>query len=310
MRRSGTTTSSVALRIVLLALVAVLGAGAYAYAASPSAGGGGGHGDTAAHGGACFDDHWSVFDEVAPAFRENVCGMLGQGFIEGKPVSRGFHILMAVLVALVSLGFAFAARGALTRKETAVVPETKLSFRTFFELVIEAVLNLMIDVMGEKKARQFLPLIGALAIFIFFSNLAGSIPGFLPPTDNLNTTFALGGVVFVMTHVAGLREHGIGYVKHFLGPIIKWYALPLMIVMAFIEIISHLVRPCSLAVRLMGNIFGDHTVLGIFLGFHILFVPLPIMVLGLLVCVVQTLVFCLLSIVYIALAVEHAEEGH
>jgi F-type H+-transporting ATPase subunit a len=117
-------------------------------------------------------------------------------------------------------------------------------------------------------------------------------------------------VVFVATHIFGIRAHGIAYFKHFLGPIIKWYALPLMLLMLVIETISHLVRPLSLAIRLMGNIMGDHKVLGIFLSFGVLLVPLPVMALGLLVSVVQTLVFCLLSMVYIALAVEESEEGH
>ena len=83
-----------------------------------------------------------------------------------------------------------------------------------------------------------------------------------------------------------------------------------MILMFLIEIVSHLARPASLAIRLMGNMFGDHQVLGVFLGFGIILIPLPIMVLGTLVCVVQTLVFCLLSIVYIALAVENTHDDH
>ena len=107
-------------------------------------------------------------------------------------------------------------------------------------------------------------------------------------------------VVFMVTHIYGVREHGfVAYFAHFCGPVRNIFALPLMLLMFVIEIVSHLARPLSLAVRLMGNMVADHKVLGIFL---------PVMVLGLLVAVVQTLVFCLLSIVYIALAVEHAEE--
>lgn len=263
----------------------------------------GGHG-----AGGCLDDHWYLLSAI-PALSHNLCGMLGNSYVEGTPVGRGSHIPMAVIVAALSILFALFARKRLLESEAAIVPQTKLTFATFFEILVETVFNLMARMMGEKHARQHLPLIAALAIFILFSNLAGAIPGLLPPTDNLNTTFALGIIVFFMTHYAGVKEHGPSYFKHFLGPIIKWYALPLMIIMVFIETISHLVRPASLAVRLMGNIFGDHKVLGIFLGFHLVLVPLPIQVLGLLVAVVQTLVFCLLSIVYISMAVEHAE-GH
>lgn len=298
--------------LLLTALLAVGVGPSPAHAAAEAAGAEHGVEHAAAHAAqdGCFDDHWSFFD-FAPALRHNLCGVFGMSYVEGTPVARGVHVLMALVVALISILFALAARKTLAKKDEAVVPQTKLTFSTFFEIVVEMVYGMMARMMGDRNARQFLPLIAALAIFILFSNLAGAIPGLLPPTDNLNTTFALGSVVFVMTHYAGVKAHGPKYFKHFLGPIIKWYALPLMIIMLFIELISHLVRPASLAVRLMGNIFGDHKVLGIFLSFHLVLVPLPIQLLGLLVAVVQTLVFCLLSIVYISMALEHAEEeGH
>lgn len=268
-------------------------------------------GEAPAHGGhgteGCFADHWSLFDTV-PALRHNLCGAFGRSYLEGQQVGRGMHVVMALVVLLAAMIFSLLARRALAGGgEKALVPQSRLSFFTFFEILIQMLLAMMSNMMGEKHARRFLPLIAGLAIFILFSNLLGMIPGFLPPTDNLNTTLALGSVVFVMTHVAGVQEHGIAYFKHFLGPIIKWYALPLMLLMLVIETISHLVRPASLAMRLMGNMFGDHMVLGVFLSFHLLLVPLPIQVLGLLVAVVQTLVFCLLSIVYISMAVEHQE---
>ena len=192
--------------------------------------------------------------------------------------------------------------------EDRIVPEAKLSIRTFFELMVEGVLGMMRDIIGPN-ADRFLPLIGTLAVFIFISNCLALVPGMQPPTANLNTTLALAIPVFLATHVFGLKEHGIGYLKHFLGPIIKWYALPLMIIMVIIEIISHLARPLSLSLRLLGNIFGDHTVFAVFMGLVSipLIYPIPIVALGLIVCIVQTLVFCLLSMVYIGLAVAHED---
>ena len=77
-----------------------------------------------------------------------------------------------------------------------------------------------------------------------------------------------------------------------------------------IELISHLARPLSLTLRLFGNMVGDHKVLTIFLGFGIVIVPIPVMILGIIVCVVQTLVFCLLSTVYIGMAIEDLHEHH
>jgi F-type H+-transporting ATPase subunit a len=192
--------------------------------------------------------------------------------------------------------------------EERIVPENKLTIRTFFELIVEGVIGMMRDIIGPN-ADRFLPLIGTLAVFIFVSNCMALVPGMQPPTANLNTTLALATPVFLATHYYGVKEHGLPYFKHFLGPIIKWYALPLMIIMLIIEIISHLARPLSLSLRLLGNIFGDHTVFAVFMGLVSipLIYPIPIVALGLIVCIVQTLVFCLLSMVYIGLAVAHED---
>jgi F-type H+-transporting ATPase subunit a len=108
--------------------------------------------------------------------------------------------------------------------------------------------------------------------------------------------------VFVLTHVYGVKEHGLAYFKHFLGPSI-WLA-PLMLP---IELISHIARPVSLSMRLMGNIVGDHKLVGVFFGILPFVLPVPFMVMGVLVCVVQAVVFSLLTTVYISQAVAHEE---
>lgn len=190
---------------------------------------------------------------------------------------------------------------------TDLLPQGRLTVRNFVELVVGAVFRMMSDMMGDKAARHFLPLIGTCAFFILFSNALGLVPGFLPATDNLNTTFACGIVIFFATHIYGVKEHGLGYFKHFLGPVPA--LAPLMLV---IEFVSHVARPLSLAIRLMANMMADHLVLGIFVGFlswYLLWLPLPLpmYMLGSLVVLVQTVVFCLLSTVYISMAIEHAE---
>jgi len=108
--------------------------------------------------------------------------------------------------------------------------------------------------------------------------------------------------VFLLSHVFGVREHGLKYFKHFLGPI--WWLIPLMLP---IELISHIARPVSLSMRLMGNIVGDHKLVGVFFGILPILLPLPFMVMGVLVCVVQAVVFSLLTTVYISQAVAHEE---
>jgi F-type H+-transporting ATPase subunit a len=188
-----------------------------------------------------------------------------------------------------------------------LVPPARLTIRNFVELLVGTCYRMMSDIMGAKAARHFLPLIGTCAFFILFSNALGLVPGFTPPTSNFNTTLACGLVIFVVTHLYGLKTNGWHHIKHFFGPVIGLPWLPLMLLMFVIEVISHIARPLSLGIRLMANMTADHLVLTIFLGLVPILVPLPMYVLGTLVVVVQALVFCLLSTVYISLAIEEAE---
>ncbi len=198
--------------------------------------------------------------------------------------------------------------------EKAIVPPSRFNLRNLMEMFSDAIMSVATGVMGEKNAERYLPIIGTLAFFIFFSNCLALLPGFAPPTATLKTNVALALSVFVLTHYYGVREHGLKYFKHFLGPVI-WLA-PLMLP---IELVSHIARPLSLSLRLLGNIAADHKVVSAFFALVPLLVPVPFLILGVLVCIVQTLVFCLLSMVYIQGAVaheghgddgEHAHEGH
>jgi F-type H+-transporting ATPase subunit a len=213
------------------------------------------------------------------------------------------HVMGAAVVLLFlaygAMRYASAVSGS---GDAGLVPPPKLGLRNLFEVLADTVLGLMAGVMGEKAAKRYLPLVGTLFIFILFSNLLGLIPGFLPPTETLKTNLALSITVFLLSHVFGVREHGLKYFKHFLGPI--WWLIPLMLP---IELISHIARPVSLSMRLMGNIVGDHKLVGVFFGILPILLPLPFMVMGVLVCVVQAVVFSLLTTVYISQAVAHEE---
>lgn len=236
-------------------------------------------------------------------------GMLGQPHdIAANPSHGAEAVVHAGVVLLLLSGIGFLAYRKLKNTQSALIPDEKLTPATFAEIMVGASYGLMKDIMGPKAARYFLPLIGTCAFFILFSNLLGLVPGFLSPTGSLAVTLALGLIIFVTTHIYGIKEHGFAYIKHFLGPIIKWYALPLMLLFLVVELISHFVRPMSLGMRLMANMFADHAVLGVFLALIAWFVPVPVLLLGSLVCVVQALVFCILSTVYISMAIEHSEE--
>jgi F-type H+-transporting ATPase subunit a len=114
-------------------------------------------------------------------------------------------------------------------------------------------------------------------------------------------------VIFFTTHIYGLKENGFGYVAHFFGPIRKWYAFPFMLMMFAIEVVSHMSRPLSLGIRLAGNMFADHKVVATFTLLVPILLPVPMLLLGVLVCIVQVAVFCILSMVYIGMAVAHEE---
>jgi F-type H+-transporting ATPase subunit a len=251
--------------------------------------------------------------DLIPSFAEHEHGQgWGHLFNGAKPVLTPSapitltHVVMSLVALAIILTLAFIARGKYADKKSALIPEGHLSIRNVFETIFDAVFDLMASMMDKHYARTFFPLIGSLSIYILFSNLMGLVPGLAPPTSSLNTNLACSVVVFVFYNFIGLREGGVEYLKHFMGPVL-WLA-PLMIV---IELVGHAFRPISLAVRLGGNMTGDHMVLAIFgdlakgaIGVPLL-LPVPFLFLGLLVCVIQTLVFCLLSTIYISMALPH-----
>jgi F-type H+-transporting ATPase subunit a len=209
-----------------------------------------------------------------------------------------------VLVILTLLSYLAFRKVAVNPPVEALIPSERLTVRNLFELIVEMFLKFLDDVIGHR-GREFLPLIGTLGFFILFSNLLGLVPGFLPPTDNLNTTVACALIVFFSTHYYGVKTHGLKYIKHFLGPVL-WLA-PLFFI---IEIISHLARPLSLSMRLFGNIMADHMLLTLALlapSLLVLLVPPLAMVLGVFVALIQTFIFILLSMMYISFSIEEGE---
>lgn len=248
---------------------------------------------------------WMNWFERFNAFDAQAASQMGNAVISGEPVTTITPLIIAGMVSLVILALVTATRLSWANDADSVVPPGRFSARALMEGIMDACLNFGEMVFGSKHtARRFLPLIGALAIYIFFSNILGLFPFFAQSTSSLNITVGPAIVVFLVTHYVGIKEQGWHYLEHFLGPKIAgfWWLAPLFIPL---EIISHLARPMSLALRLMGNMMGDHMVLGVFLGFGVLSifaVPLPFYMLGLMVCTIQAFVFCLLSMVYISLS--------
>ena len=203
------------------------------------------------------------------------------------------HVIYTwVVMAILIIG------GFLAVKGISMIPQKG---QNFFEIIVSGIEDFMVTITGEE-GRWLLPLAATIFIFIFSSNLIGLVPGFFPPTASLNTTLACALTVVVFTHVIGVKYHGAGYIKHFLGPV--WWMIPIILP---IEIIGHVARILSLSFRLFGNMMGHELVLGIlFFLAGAFFAPLPIMALGVFVALVQAFVFFLLSIMYFTGAMEHA----
>jgi F-type H+-transporting ATPase subunit a len=188
--------------------------------------------------------------------------------------------------------------GWLGGKGISMVPKTA---QNVFEVVISGLEEFMVGITGEEGRKSF-PLLLTVFLFVFLGNLMGLVPALYPPTANINTTVALAIIVVTWSHVIGVKMHGVKYIKHFLGPV------PALIPLFFvIEVIGHLARVLSLTLRLFGNMMGHELVVGILLMLAGPFlVPLPIMAMGILVSLIQAIVFFLLPTMYIAGAIEEA----
>lgn len=249
---------------------------------------------------------WLTF--ILGSMKENLetnTEAIGDSLVNGHPPTwMSFEpIAAAVFVAAVVLILAYLARARLVKLDEAVVPDDKLSLRTFMEVFLGYFYDLAKGMMGPERAKKYFPLIGTSAIFVFVANIMAMLPGMPVATSSLNITLGCALVVFLLFNFYGLKENGWSYIKHLAGP--AWYIAPLVFV---IEVISLCVRPITLAVRLMLNMSVDHLILSIFASLVTLVIPVPFMVLGCLIVLIQTLVFTLLTTIYISLATEH--EAH
>jgi F-type H+-transporting ATPase subunit a len=234
------------------------------------------------------------------------------GFTWLGGMAHSFHIpehsitftLIGLFLVLIGLIY----RSKISKVSNVVIPDKGITFRNIVELYGNFIYGQCKQVIGEKEAPTYFPFIATVFIVILLSNLIGLIPGFLPPTEYLSTTLALGVFSFIYYNVVGCKEQGVvNYVKHFAGPL--WY---LAVLIFPIEIISNCIRPLSLALRLRSNMMGDHIVLTQFSDLAPLIIPIVFMILGILVSFIQAYVFTVLTMVYIQMAVAHHdhEEGH
>lgn len=212
-----------------------------------------------------------------------------------------WYTIMFFIACIISLVLIWILRGSISEDKPAHGQQT-------LEVGVLSISSLLKDVVGEHGLKYF-PVVATFATLILVSNLLGFIPFFKSPTAATSVTFALSISSFVYYNYIGIKENGLlGHLGHFAGPIwwIAWLIFP-------IELISNLVRPFSLGVRLFGNIFADEKVLETFANVYPPYsqwiFPIAFLALGLFVALVQTFVFTLLSMLYIG-EVSHAPRAH
>ena len=213
------------------------------------------------------------------------------------PESLLSHAL--VLVVLVLVGYRYRAQTLATLDRGELTAGPQLSLFALVDFLMESVHSLALE-HCHKRAREFFPLLASFFLVILVGNLSGLIPGLPPFTENFSANLALGFIAFIAYNYAGIAEHGWGYISQFTGPFLVLAPLFLLI-----EVVSHAVRPLSLAFRLLANVFCDHLLLKVFAGLVPFGVPVFFLFFGLLVAVIQSFVFTLLTGIYINMATSH-----
>lgn len=214
-------------------------------------------------------------------------------------------------IILILLGGLLTRRALAAGGQSAVVPDDGFSVRNILELLVEMWDNLCRDIIGEGY-RSYLPLVLTNFFFVLISNFLGLLPGVGGATSHADTTWAWAIIAFVAYNYIGIRKHGVWYINQFLGPSFfdftlfgkKIHARLLAPLYAAIEIPLHFARMLTLALRLLANMFADHTVVAIWLSLFPVAVPAIFLGLGTVISFLQAFIFALLTAIYIGMALE------
>lgn len=204
------------------------------------------------------------------------------------PISRPVvttWFIMAILVVIAWLG---------TRRA-----DTKAgTLQIVLEIIVETIDTQVRDII-QRDPKPFLPLIGTMFLFLVFANLSAVIPGMKPPTGHIETPAVLAAIVFLSAHYFGIRSRGFrAYGRHYIRPSVL--LLPL-------NVLSEITRTFSLMVRLFGNMMSHEFVIAIVVFLAGLFLPIPFMLLGILIGIIQAYIFSVLAAVFVGAAVGSIE---
>lgn len=210
-----------------------------------------------------------------------------------------WYTVMFFIACVLSVVLIWIFKGKLSESEPGGAQQT-------LEVSVLAVRNMIQDIIGPHGLKYF-PIVMTFAVLILVSNLMGLFPLFMSPTAATSVTFALGLSSFLYYNYIGISENGIvTHLKHLAGPV--WWIAPLIFP---IELISNLIRPFSLGIRLFGNLFADEQVMVTVSNLappFTWFAPIFLMPLSVFVALIQTFVFILLSQLYLS-EVSHAPHG-
>lgn len=220
----------------------------------------------------------------------------------------------AALAAILLGCAALSVKRKLASPDGGVLPDEGVTLRNMIEVIVIQLAELSRDIMGEEWRKHF-PLIGTIFFFVLISNLMGLVPGLGGATADVNTTAAWGIISFSYYNYVGIRIHGLKYIYQFMGPALMsvkigattYHVRPLTPFFLPLEIVLHLARILTLAVRLLANMYADHKVVAVWISLVPFAIPAVFMGLGLLVCFLQAVVFALLTMIYIGAA---SQEPH
>jgi F-type H+-transporting ATPase subunit a len=174
------------------------------------------------------------------------------------------------------------------------------ALQSALEILVEA-LEKQIQEIIQRNPWPYLPLIGTLFIFLIVANLSVIVPGVKPPTAHIETPAALAVIVFLSAHYFGVRSRGLlEYGRRYVKP--NLLLLPL-------NVLSEITRTFSLMVRLFGNIMSHEFMIAIVVFLAGLLLPIPFMLLGIMIGIIQAYIFTVLAAVFIGAAVGSAEAG-
>ncbi len=223
-------------------------------------------------------------------------------------------VFQAAALAAILLGLAaMSVNKRLASEDGGVLPDEGVTLRNQIEVMKIELSNLARDIMGEERRKHF-PLVGTIFFFVLVSNLMGLVPWLSGSTSNANTTWAWGVIAFTYYNYVGIRTPGWKYIYQFMGPAMweptisgkKYHVRPLAPFFLPLELLLHLARIATLAIRLLANMFADHTVVAVWIGLVPIAIPAIFMGLGLMVSFLQAVVFALLTMIYVGAALEEA----